>query len=106
MIDRTQEGAVAVKHKQQNCRSEICRCGKVKLEAVGRPILTASGYCASCQEAGSRFEQLPSAPPILNPDGGTDYVLYRKDRVKCVTGQDYLAEHRLKTGSPTRPATR
>jgi hypothetical protein len=51
----------------------------VKLEAVGRPILTASCYCASCQEAGSRFEQLPSAPPVLNPDGGTDYVLYRKD---------------------------
>src|SRR5216684_3283992 len=67
-----------------------------------RPILTASCYCASCQEAGSRFEQLPSAPPVLNPDGGTDYVLYRKDRVQCVTGQEYLEEHRLKPDSPTR----
>ena len=73
------------------------RCGKVKLEAFGRPILTASCFCASCQEAGSRIEQLPSAPPVLNPDGGTDYVLYRKkDRVQCVTGQEYLEEHRLK----------
>ena len=69
----------------------------------GRPAdLTASCYCASCQEAGSRFEQLPSAPPVLNPDGGTDYVLYRKDRVQCVTGQEYLEEHRLKPDSPTR----
>ena len=82
--------------KQQKYLSEICRCGKVKLEAVGWPILTASCYCASCQEAGSRFEQLPSAPPVLNPDGGTDYVLYRKDRVQCVTGQEYLEERRLK----------
>ena len=88
--------------KQQKHLSEICRCGKVKLEAVGRPILTASCYCASCQEAGSRFEHLASAPPVLNPDGGTDYVLYRKDRVQCVTGQEYLEEHRLKPDSPTR----
>jgi hypothetical protein len=80
----------------------ICRCGKVELEAIGRPILTASCYCASCQEAGSRFEQLPSAPSVLNPDGGTDYVLYRKDRVHCVSGQESLREHRLKPDSPTR----
>jgi hypothetical protein len=101
-IHRTHEGTVAVNQKQQKHLSEICRCGRVKLEAVGRPILTASCYCASCQEAGSRFEQLASAPPILNPDGGTDYVLYRKDRVQCVTGQEYLEEHRLKPDSPTR----
>jgi hypothetical protein len=79
-----------------------CRCGKVKLEAAGQPILAASCYCASCQEAGKRFEQLPAARPVLNPDGGTDYVLYRKDRVQCVTGQEHLEERRLKPDSPTR----
>ena len=87
---------------QQKHLFGICRCGKVQLEAVGRPILTVSCYCASCQEAGRRFEQLASAPPVLNPDGGTDYVLYRKDRVRCVTGQEFLEEHRLKPESPTR----
>jgi hypothetical protein len=91
-----------VNQKQKNPLYEICQCGKVKFEAVGRPILTASCYCASCQEAGSRFEQLASAQSVLNPDGGTDYVLYRKDRVQCVTGQEYLEEHRLKLDSPTR----
>jgi hypothetical protein len=80
----------------------MCRCGKVKLAAAGRPILAASCYCASCQEAGRRFEQMAAAPSVLNPDGGTDYVLYRKDRVHCVTGQEYLEEHRLKPDSPTR----
>jgi hypothetical protein len=75
---------------------------QVKLEAVGRPILTGSCYCTSCQQAGRRFEQLASAPPVLNPDGGTDFVVYRKDRVQCVTGQDYLEEYRLTPDSPTR----
>lgn len=88
--------------KQQRHLSATCRCGKVKLEAAGRPILAACCYCASCQEAGRRLGQLPSASPLLNPDGGTDYVLYRKDRVRCVTGQEHLEEHRLKPGSPTR----
>jgi hypothetical protein len=92
-----------VNQNLQKHLSARCRCGKVKFEAVGRPILTASCYCPSCQEAGSRFEQqLASAPPVLNPDGGTDYVLYRKDRVQCVSGQEYLVEHRLKPDSPTR----
>lgn len=88
--------------KQQEHLHAICRCGRVKLEAVGRPILTASCYCASCQEAGRRFEQFASASPMLNPDGGTNYVLYRKDRVRCASGQEYLEEHRLKSESPTR----
>ena len=88
--------------KQHEHLSAICQCGKVKFEALSPPILTGSCYCTSCQEAGRRFEQLASAPPVLNPDGGTDFVLYRKDRVQCVTGQEYLEEHRLKPDSPTR----
>jgi hypothetical protein len=43
----------------------------VKFEAVGPPILTASCYCTSCQEAGRQFEQLASAPPVLDFDSGT-----------------------------------
>jgi hypothetical protein len=81
---------------------ETCRCGAVRLEAAGKPIMAATCYCASCQEAGRRLERLPGAPPILNPDGGTDYVLCRKDRVRCVSGQEHLEEHRLKPKSPTR----
>jgi hypothetical protein len=94
------ERMVAMNQQQQ--LSATCRCGKVKLEGTGRPILAAACYCASCQDAGSRFEQLAAAPPVLNPDRGTDYVLYRKDRVHCVAGQEHLREHRLKPDSPTR----
>lgn len=82
--------------------SATCQCGKVRFEAAGPPILTGSCYCTSCQAAGRQFEQLPSAPPVLDPDGGTGVILYRKDRVQCVTGQEYLEERRLKPTSPTR----
>jgi hypothetical protein len=41
-------------------------------------------------------------PPLLEPDSGTGMILYRKDRVQCVKGQEYLEERRLKPASPTR----
>jgi hypothetical protein len=82
--------------------SPTCLCGKVTFEAIGAPIVSASCYCASCQEAGRWLEQLPAAPPVLDPDGGTAAILYRKDRVRCAKGQEYLEEYRLKSDSPTR----
>ena len=82
--------------------SASCRCGKVKLQLTGAPILRGICYCASCQEAGRRHQAAPGADPVLAEDGGTDYVLYRKDRVRCVKGGDLLEERRLKPDSPTR----
>ena len=79
-----------------------CQCGKVKVEAIGRPILTASCYCMSCQDAGHRLERLACRPPGLVPGRRTSVILYRKDRVQCVTGRQHLEEHRLKPDSPTR----
>ena len=82
--------------------SASCRCGKVELQAAGTPILRGICYCASCQEAGHRHQAAPGADSVLAEDGGTDYVLYRKDRVRCVKGGDLLEERRLKPDSPTR----
>jgi hypothetical protein len=93
---------VAVNQKQHKHLSAICQCGKVKFEAVGPPILTGSCYCTSCQEAGRGFEELASAPSVLDPDSGSGFILYRKDRVQCAMGQEYLEEHRLKPDSSTR----
>ncbi|WP_269932723.1 hypothetical protein [Aminobacter sp. HY435] len=39
---------------------------------------------------------------VLEGDGGTDFALYRKDRVRCARGADLLREHRLTASSPTR----
>jgi len=77
-----------------------CRCGKVIFEAAGAPILATSCYCTSCQQAGRAFEK--ATGPFLDADGGTPVVLYRKDRVRCRTGKEYLREFRLKPESPTR----
>ncbi|HLZ03031.1 MAG TPA: hypothetical protein VKR55_12860 [Bradyrhizobium sp.] len=82
--------------------SAACRCGKVRLEISGAPILRGLCYCTSCQEVGRRLQALPGADEVLGRDGGTDYVLYRKDRARCVSGSEHLEEHRLKPESPTR----
>lgn len=79
-----------------------CRCGQVKLEITGSPILGGICYCKSCQEAGRQHQALPGADTILGTDGGTNYVLYRKDRLRCVEGGRNLQERRLKPVSPTR----
>jgi hypothetical protein len=82
--------------------SASCRCGKVELQIIGAPILRGICYCASCQEAGRRYQAVPGTAAVLAEDGGTDYVLYRKDRVRCVKGRDLFEEQRLKPESPTR----
>jgi hypothetical protein len=82
--------------------SAPCRCGKVELEILGAPIFRGICYCASCQEAGRQHQAAPGVDTVLAEDGGTDYVLYRKDRVRCVKGGDLFEERRLKPGSPTR----
>jgi hypothetical protein len=79
-----------------------CRCGQVVLRVEGAPILHAACYCTSCQEAGRLIDQLSGASPVLGDDGGTDYLCFRKDRVRCTHGGERLAEFRLKPGSPTR----
>ena len=85
-------------------RSETveCNCGGVSLKVVGGPIVTTVCHCSSCREAGRILESLPGASPILDSDGGTSFVLYRKDRVDCLRGCELLREHRLKAKSPTR----
>ena len=82
--------------------SAPCRCGKLELEIAGSPIVHGICYCASCQEAGRRHQAVSGADLVLAEDGGTDYVLYRKDRVRCVRGGEHFEERRLKPASPTR----
>lgn len=72
------------------------------MRAVGRPIVATACYCESCRKAGELFEALPGASPVLNDDGSTDFVLFRKDRLDCVHGSDRLREHRRTPASKTR----
>jgi len=79
-----------------------CACGKIEFEAAGRPILSAACFCDDCQEGSRQIEALPGAPPVRDADGGTPYVLYRKDRFRCSRGGELLRELRLREGSPTK----
>ncbi|WP_229726826.1 GFA family protein [Sphingomonas alpina] len=79
-----------------------CACGTVAFETRRAPIIAAACYCHSCQEAGRQIEQLFAAPPVLDADGATQFILYRKDRVTCIKGAEYLEDRRLTPASPTR----
>lgn len=79
-----------------------CTCGRVALEVQGEPIISVECLCADCQVAGAYLQSLPGAPPALDRNGATRFVLYRKDRVRCEKGQEHLSEHRLSTESTTR----
>jgi hypothetical protein len=79
-----------------------CRCGRVTLEFRGDPIVTTVCHCASCQQAGKQLAALPGAETILDASDGTAFILFRKDRVRCLNGENLLAEHRLNATTTTR----
>ncbi|HEV2112099.1 MAG TPA: DUF6151 family protein, partial [Gammaproteobacteria bacterium] len=82
-------------------RTVPCACGRVELEAQGEPIICAACYCDDCQEAASRIEALPGANQVKGSDGGTEYIVYRKDRVRYTKGAELLQRQKLRERSPT-----
>ena len=79
-----------------------CACGKMQLQLEGAPILSAECLCTSCRTAGAQLQALQLARPMLEPNAGTRFVLYRKDRVRFSAGRQNLKEHRLTPRSQTR----
>jgi hypothetical protein len=88
-------------HEHQS-NSAICRCGETAISLSGEPIQSVTCYCESCRTAARGFERDLGAPKTVTPEGGVDYCLYRKDRVRIEKGAENLQEHRLKPDSPTR----
>jgi hypothetical protein len=88
--------------KKKRIEVATCSCQHVAIELSGEPIVAASCYCASCQQAGQRFELDLGTGPVRDNDAGTRYVLYRKDRLRFTSGHDRLQEHRLTPSSFTR----
>lgn len=79
-----------------------CACGSFHLELSGDPFFATECHCNSCREAARRFDALPPAFPLAGPNGGTPYILYRKDRVHFPDGTQLLRAHRLGDKAPTR----
>ena len=78
-----------------------CACGEVEIEAVGPPIAAAICYCDDCQAAAARIEAMPGAAAFREADGGTSYIVFRKDRVRCIRGEPKLGKLKLRENSPT-----
>src|SRR5229473_3779723 len=91
--------------RQHMTRSHImtatCSCGGVELKTFGRPIVSSVCYCDDCRKGADQIEALPNAGAVRNPDGGTAYILYRKDRIECSKGTELLRSYKLKESSVT-----
>ena len=85
----------------KNAMIARCSCGRVELEAIGAPLISAVCYCDDCQEGSRQIEALPDARPVKDSDGGTAYIIYRKDRVKCTRGGPLLKGYKLREKSAT-----
>jgi hypothetical protein len=82
-------------------RTARCSCGSVVIEAAGTPIASVVCYCDSCQAGSRQIEALTNAVPILGSDGGTAYILYRKDRINYVQGSALLKDYKVEEKSAT-----
>ena len=88
----------------QHIMTATCSCGGVELKAVGSPIVSSVCYCDDCQKGAHQIEALPNAGAVRDPDGGTAYILYRKDRIACSRGAEFLRSYKLEEASVTKMA--
>lgn len=79
-----------------------CQCGEVKMVVADQPIISADCYCADCQQAGEKLKLLPSSVNVMNDQGATPFVLYRKDRVALHGNEENLQSFYLNEKSSTR----
>jgi hypothetical protein len=78
-----------------------CSCGGVEYQMAGGPIVSLVCFCNDCQAGSQQLEALPGAGSVRDSDGGTAYVVYRKDRLRCVRGVELLKNHKVREGSAT-----
>lgn len=78
-----------------------CACGGVEVTARGAPIPSVVCYCDDCQEAARRMAA-EGVTTHLRPDGGTEHLMFRRDRIAVTRGDGSLRDHRLKPDAKTR----
>ena len=79
-----------------------CRCGAVEVGAWSEPIVVSACYCNDCQAAAQRLAASANGAPAASADGGTEFMLFRCDRIACTRGADRLQAMRLSAASKTR----
>ena len=76
-----------------------CRCGAVEIGAWAEPIVVTTCYCEDCQAAA---QQIAASAPSAPADGGTEFMVFRRDRIACTRGAENLQAMRLTPASKTR----
>lgn len=79
-----------------------CACGKTQLEVHGTPMIVSECLCSSCRAAANRLSALPGSKNMLTRYQATPSAEYRKDRVRILSGQEYLKEFRLTADAGSR----
>ena len=79
-----------------------CRCGAVEIGAWSNPLVVAACYCDDCQAASGRLAASANGAPVASADGGTEFMVFRRDRIACTRGADRLRAMRLTDASRTR----
>jgi hypothetical protein len=79
-----------------------CRCGAVEVGAWSEPIVVSACYCDDCQAADERLAASANSAPAPSADGGTEFMLFRRDRIACTRGADRLEAMRLTAATKTR----
>jgi hypothetical protein len=79
-----------------------CRCGAVEIGAWAEPIVVTACYCDDCQAAAERIAASADVPPAASDDGGTEFMVCRRDRIACTRGAQNLQAMRLTDATKTR----
>lgn len=86
----------------QSLRIARCACGQVGFELRGTPIVTLACHCDDCQAGAQQLAAAqPLSRPVLDASFGTPGSLYRRDRVRCISGETLLRAHKLRPKSIT-----
>src|SRR4249920_883998 len=82
-------------------RIASCACGKVRIKAMGRPIMSAVCYCEDCQAAVHQLEAQGAGKDFHDAWDGTGYATYRDDRLSTIEGASLLEGFKLRDSAPT-----
>ena len=79
-----------------------CQCGAVEISAWGQPMMVNACYCDDCQTAAQRLAASANSGRVSSVDGGTEFMVFRRDRIACTRGANRLQAMRLTAPSKTR----
>jgi hypothetical protein len=79
-----------------------CRCGAVEVGAWSNPIVVTACYCDDCQGASGRLAASANSASLAGADGGTEFMVFRRDRIACRRGAERLEAMRLTAATKTR----